>query len=427
MVAPKPQADTGIIADDITGGVLAATALVAQGIACPVALVPEAVADLPDADALLYAGRLRFMEPAAARSLFARAHAALRNRGAGQVLYKYCATFDSTDEGNIGPLADVLLEVSGARGLGFCTAYPERGVTVYQGHIFLHDRLLCHSEKRFDPITPMPDPDLVAVLQRQTAHRVALVPHQLLAAGPDRARAAVEAAREDGARYFVFDGVDARDIAVCAEITLDWPAMTGGDSLVRHLPAMRLARRRGPVPALPALPSGRTAVIAGSCAAATLRQLDALAMRHPVLRLPLEAAVDAFDAVLSEALDWAEGHLASGPIAISVGDEPDAVAALQNQIGLRAAQALGERMCGALAAGLEALGVSRFLVAGGETSGAVVEALGVRMLDVFPHPRLPGGLCIDRTGRRAFHFKAGKMGADTIFHDLLDILREASQ
>lgn len=412
---------TGIIADDLTGGVLVASALVEQGIPCPVITDHAAIDDAGNAPACVVAGRFRLAPALEAVHWFDEAQKALSKNGARHIIYKYCATFDSTDRGNIGPCADALMRHTGADRLGFCTAFPSRGVTIYQGHIFLGSELLCNSNKRFDPITPMPDPDLVNVLQQQTEQKVALVPHQILTQGIETTQRFIDEAFRQGAVYFLFDAIDDTDIAVCAHITQSWPAMTGGDSVSADLPARQIEHRQS-APLPPSMPSGHTAIIAGSCAGATLQQLERFEEQYPVRRIALAEAVSDFDTVLASALGWAQDELANGPIALSVADEPDGVKQLQSRLGVEQAKLLGERVSGALAYGLRQLGVNRFIVAGGETSGAVAAALDLSAMDVHPLAGIPGGLCVDKSEHKTCcYFKAGKMGSETIFRDLIEI------
>ena len=406
--------DTGVVADDLTGGVLVAGFLEAEGIHCPVLLSSEAVATVDDSPALLVARRLRLAPAATAVADFEAAAAALAAKGARQIYYKYCATFDSTDDGNIGPCADALMRLRGIDRLGFCPAFPGVGITVYQGHMFLRGELLSESPKRFDPVTPMPDSNLVRVLGRQTMRRVGLVPHRILRAGEAAAQAHIDAAVADGTPYLVFDAIDDADVAMCARLTAGWPAMTGGDTLSHMGPVLRITER-APARVLPNV-TGLAAVISGSCGPATFEQLDRFAMHYPVRRIDLVEAADDPSAAVAEALDWAALRLSDGPIAVAISDHPEGVARTQAVLGREGAARLGEAICAELARGLFSLGVRRFVVAGGETSGAVAEALGIFRLDVAAPGSIGGGLCYAETpAPMSLLFKAGKMGAPDLF------------
>lgn len=413
--------DTGVVADDLTGGLLVASFLEREGIECPLYTAVDALPRSLDVPAAVIARRIRLVPAAEATADFEAAARALQTHRPKQLYYKYCATFDSTDDGNIGPCADVLARLTGCDRLGFCTAFPSRGVSVYRGHIFLNDELLSESPKRFDPVTPMPDPNLVRVLSRQTRRRVGLVPHAVLAAGRAAAEAHIETLVAEGASYLIFDGIDDADVAACARLTTDWPAMTGGDTLSHMGPALRIADRR-PTPPLPRM-GGPGAVIAGSCGAATLEQLDRFEARRPVRRIGLVEAAEDPAAAVAEALDWATARIAEGPVALAISDRPDAVARTQAALGRDGAARLGETVCAMLARGLHDHGVRRFVVAGGETSGAVAGALGIRRLDAAPPAELGGGLChAAGPDPMSLFLKAGKMGPPDLFLRAFDLM-----
>lgn len=416
--------DTGVIADDLTGGLLVASFLEAEGIPCPLFTTPEAVPEALDTPACVIARRIRLAPADRAVADFEAAAAALLRHGARQVYYKYCATFDSTPEGNIGPCADALMRITGGDRLGFCPAFPAVGITVYQGHMFLRGELLSESPKRHDPLTPMPDPNLVRFLGRQTGQRVGLVPHDVLAAGTAAAEAHIARLVADGMPYMIFDAIDDDDVAVCAEVTAGWPAMTGGDTLSYMAPRLRVTGRSRAAP-LPGV-SGPGAVIAGSCGAATLEQLDRFTRQRPVRRVDLVQAAADPAAAVAEALDWAAQRMHDGPVALAVSDRPDGVARAQAALGRAAAARLGETICAKLATGLFDLGVRRFVVAGGETSGAVARALGIERLDAAPPGPLGGGLChAARPAPMGLFFKAGKMGPPDLFLEALEMMEAA--
>lgn len=415
--------NTGIIADDLTGGLLVAGFLEDSGIRCPVVTTAGAVLDAGKSDALVIARRLRLAPVQQAVEDFEAAATALNDHGARQLYYKYCATFDSTDEGNIGPCADALMRLSGTDRLGFCPAFPTAGITVYQGHIFLREQLLCDSPKRFDPLTPMPDPNLVNVLARQTKYRVGLVPHAVLSAGKAAAKAHINALVSEGISYFIFDAIDDADVVTCASITADWPAMTGGDTLSQVSTTLRLGVRAA-ADRLPEV-AGPGAVVAGSCGAATLDQLDDFAECFPVLRIDLQTAANDPAVAVVEALNWAESRVQQGPIALAISDRPDGVARIQSELGRTKSAQLGEKICGDIALGLYDLGVRRFVVAGGETSGAVAAALKIERLDVAPTRSLGGGLCYTlKPEPMTLLFKSGKMGTPDLFRRFFQVTGE---
>jgi uncharacterized protein YgbK (DUF1537 family) len=364
------------IADDFTGATDLANTLVRQGMRT-VQLIVVALKSrtIPAADAVR-------------QSLTALDW--LRRAGARQILFKYCSTFDSTDAGNIGPVADALLDaLAGAPGddfTVFCPAFPENGRTIYKGYLFVGDVLLSESGMRDHPLTPMRDPSLVRVLQRQTKHKVGLVPYATVAKGADAIRAAFAALRRDGFRHAIVDAVGDGDLLALGTALADLKLITGGSGIALGLPEnFRRAGLLAPSDAADTLPvvRGAEAVIAGSCSTATLAQVAAMRARRPVFDIDPLALAEGVDAV-GAALDFASRELVSGPILISASAPPEEVRRAQEKLGRERAGTLVETALAAIARGLVERGVRRLVVAGGETAGAVVQALGITGLRIGP-------------------------------------------
>lgn len=376
-------------------------------------------ADLADLDVAVVALKSRVAPVAKAVRDVGKAAELIAGQGARQVFFKYCATFDSTPRGNIGPCADALADRLGAAFVGFCPAFPDVSRRVYQGHLFAADLLISESPKRNDPLTPMRDPNLVRVLQRQTIHRVGLLRHEDVTGGADALHDRVERLAQAGVRYAICDATSNADLAALAEICVDWPLMTGGSSVAEHYPALWRARglAGAPKPPVALRPvSGPAVVLAGSCAEQTAAQLAYFGRRHPVFTLDLiEVAADA--GTLSRTVAAARAALANGSIAIAAATTPGAVAAAQRRFGRRDAARRVEKLLGGIAATLHGDGIRRFVIAGGETSGAVLEALRVTALDIGPY-RGPGTARAVTCGPdpTSFHLKPGKLGTE----DMLD-------
>jgi 3-dehydrotetronate 4-kinase len=361
----------GCVADDYTGGTDVASALRRQALGTLLLFGPPQPDWAADgADAVVVALKSRNLPPADAVSLSLAAQRWLRDQGTGCLYFKYCSTFDSTDEGNIGPVADALLEAAGAPLTVVCPASPEHGRTVYQGHLFVGDRLLSESSMRSHPLTPMTDPDLVRVLGRQTPHRVGLVPSQVVRQGPEAVAAAFQRLRDQGVRFAVADAVDDRDLAAIAAACRDLPVVTGAAGLVRHLARLTRqhpASRNEP----PRLPGGPALILAGSSSAATLEQVARARSRYPAFRLDPAADPDPGD-LRARAVDWMGEHLERGTVLVYAsappGERAAATAATARAIELAMAE---------LARAAVGRGVRRIVVAGGETSGAVVDGLGI--------------------------------------------------
>jgi 3-dehydrotetronate 4-kinase len=376
----------GCVADDFTGATDLASTLVKGGMtAVQVIGVPDG--PLPEADAVVVALKSRTApaEQAVGESL--AACEALLAAGARQVFFKYCSTFDSTEAGNIGPVADALVR---RLDCGFALAnpaFPTNGRTVYQGHLFVGSALLNESGMENHPLTPMRDANLVRVLGRQTDGAVGLVPFATVEQGAAAIRRAMTGLKEGGRRYAIVDAITDAHLLAIGEAAAGHALLTGGSGVAMGLPAN--FRRDGSLPdrgdsaaALPPM-EGHAAVLAGSCSRATLGQIGFARDRVPTLELDALETPDAA-ALSGRALDWAADKLGAAPIVIAASAPPDRVAALQAKLGREAAGALVEDALSAVAEGLVARGVRRLVVAGGETSGAVVARLGVRSLRIGP-------------------------------------------
>lgn len=416
----------GALGDDFTGAVELAGMLVAGGARTLLAVGHAAIpAEVSGLDAIVVALRTRVAPPEEAVAEAEAAASRLHALGARQLFLKYCATFDSLDQGNIGNVAEVLRRHGGAAPVLFCPAFPEAGRTVYRGHLFVGDRLLAESPKRHDPLTPMTRSDLVQVLAPQTRLGVGTLPIEAIAAGPDAIRRHAEAELSAGRPFLIADTVLEQDLQTIAAASCDWPVMTGGSSVAAYYPALWRQRgwlAGGTPPALPGA-SGPGAVLAGSCAERTREQIGAFAAAgHPVLQLdPLQPV----EASLAMALDWATVRLGQGPVCIATSADPAGVAAAQAQLGALEAGRRAEALLGRLAAGLVQRGFRRLLVAGGETSGAVVQALGITQLQVAPYRALGVGRCWAAAPvPLALCLKSGKLGAVDMFATTLAAMEQ---
>src|SRR5713101_7655587 len=189
----------GAIADDFTGATDLCNTLVRRGMRTVQLIdVPAPGTEIADVEAVVVALKSRTIPAGDAIEKSLAALGWLQKAGARQILFKYCSTFDSTDAGNIGPVAEALMAALGADFTLFCPAFPETGRTIYRGYLFVGDVLLSESGMRDHPLTPMRDPNLVRVLQRQSRGRVGLVPHAIVAEGPPAIRAAFAALRQSG-------------------------------------------------------------------------------------------------------------------------------------------------------------------------------------------------------------------------------------
>lgn len=406
----------GAIADDLTGATDLALMLARGGMTVKqVVGVPTDPAALRDADAVVVSLKSRTIPVADAVALSLAAASSLLAAGAEQLFFKYCSTFDSTDQGNIGPVSDALLDLLGERHTLACPAFPTNKRTVYQGHLFVGDQLLSDSPMKDHPLTPMRDANLVRVLGRQTSRAVRLVDFAAVR-GPALSEKLM---REPG--IAIVDALDDSDLIAIGRAAKGLRLVTGGSGIAMGLPANfglapreAIARQRAP--------AGRAAVLAGSCSTATRRQIDiALGQGFGGLQLdPLEIAEGR-----QTVAGAAEFAVASGatPL-IYASAAPDAVARSQAALGRERAGSVIEHFLAELAPRLVERGFARLIIAGGETSGAVVEGLGLETLGIGPEidPGVPWMYSTARGMPVAIALKSGNFGADEMFVSAWDKL-----
>ena len=419
----------GCIADDFTGATDLANMLVRGGMRTVQTIGVPASNEVLEADALVVALKSRTIPAADAVAQSLAALDWLRAQGCQQFFFKYCSTFDSTDRGNIGPVTDALLDALSRNGGDApftiaCPAFPENGRTIYRGHLFVGDVLLNESGMEHHPLTPMTDANLVRVLQRQTQSKVGLVRYDAVAQGADAVRASIDALKRDGVRMAIADAVSDADLYTLGEACADLPLITGGSGVALGLPAnFRRAGLLGDAANAGELPriEGASAVLAGSASKATNAQVAAWRDTRPAFRIdPLAAARG--EPVVEQALAFAREHMHAAqpqPVLIYATASPEEVKATQRELGVAEAGHLVERTLASIARGLHDLGVRKFVVAGGETSGAVVQALEVEILRIGKQidPGVPATATIGAIGDTplALALKSGNFGAVDFF------------
>ena len=415
----------GCIADDFTGATDLAGMLVKAGFRT-VQMIGLPDGPLPaDADAVVIALKSRTAPVGEAISESLAALSYLQGAGARQIYFKYCSTFDSTPDGNIGPVADALLDALGADFTVVCPAFPANGRTIYKGYLFVGDVLLNESGMRDHPLTPMRDASLVRVMRAQTRRKVGLVPHEVVRQGADAIRSRFEALRGEGVTYAVTDALANGDLLALGEACAGLALVTAGSGLALGLAGNfgDALPRDGAADRLPAT-GGRRAVISGSCSVATRRQVAVMQKTHPAFRV-LASDLARGGEVVGRALDWADGQ--DGPVLVYATAEPEEVRAAQAAFGVAQAGEMVETALAQIATGLVERGVGQLIVAGGETSGAVVKALGVTGLTIGPEidPGVPWTATLERGARRplALALKSGNFGTDDFFLKAWDRLQ----
>ncbi|MCU0906362.1 MAG: four-carbon acid sugar kinase family protein [Rhodobacteraceae bacterium] len=408
----------GCIGDDFTGSSDLANTLAKAGMGVvQYCGIPDGPAD-PDVMAGVVALKTRSIAPAEAVRQSLAALDWLRAQGCEQIVFKYCSTFDSTPEGNIGPVADALAEALDAHRVIVCPAFPGAGRTVFQGHLFVQDRLLNESGMQNHPLTPMTDPDLRRWLARQTRHSVGHVPARAVIAGPDHIAAALDAQHAAGHRHIVVDAISDADLMAIGAAARTLPLVTGGSGIALGLPA-----NFGCVPAQ--VPwhgqPGKAVVLSGSCSVATRAQVAHHASHHPTHEIDATAVIEG-RLTAAEIARWlldTDGL----PLAYSSAD-PAVVARIQDRFGRAASAVALETFFAEVARRVVAGGVARLITAGGETSGAVVEGLGLSALAIGPEID-PGVPALRASPGLVLALKSGNFGTPDFF-EKADRLLEAT-
>lgn len=418
----------GCIADDITGATDLALMLgrngmpVAQIIGCPAANAPWP----EEAAAVVVALKSRTAPPAEAVGESLAAGRWLRDRSVRQYFFKYCSTFDSTTEGNIGPVAAALGEMTGAQIIPFCPAFPGNQRTVYKGHLFVGDRLLSESSMREHPSTPMKEADLVRFLSCQLPQNanVGLISYESVRKGASEIEKNFEHLAAKGVRYAVVDALNDLHLAEIGKACAGLPLITGGSAVAMGLPENY--RAAGWLPATTGLVSiekrsGPAAVLAGSCSMATREQVAHMAATSPALKVDPLCLADGRQRI-ADIVAWAVARMQHEPILVYASASPGEVAIAQERLGTVQAAALVEEALAAVAAGMRRQGLKQLIVAGGETSGAVLRALNVKALRIGPEiePGVPWTVSTDDD--LVIALKSGNFGSPAFFKRALEML-----
>ena len=420
----------GSIADDYTGASDLANTLTKNGLRTVQTVgIPDPSLALPDVDAVVVSLKIRSVAAEEAVAAALAAESWLRGRGAAHVLYKICSTFDSTDLGNIGPVTEALLSVSGGDIALVTPAFPETGRTVYLGHLFVNGQPLDESPLKDHPLNPMRDANLARVLTRQSRGKAGLIDLPTVTRGADAVKARLDRLRAEGAAAAIADAVFERDLETLGEAALEMPVSTGASGLGLGLARALLRSGRasasdGESDAIRPV-GGLAAVVAGSCSAATLKQLDAAERHMPVLRLDTEKLLAGSDEI-SAAVAWAGERIAQGPVAIAASAAPEVVSRLQARYGREASGHAIETATAAIAGELVERGVRRLVVAGGETSGATVDRLGIPAFLIGPEiaPGVPVLRTIGTAGNEMLlALKSGNFGGEDFFATALSMMR----
>lgn len=415
-------ATLGIIADDMTGALMVAAYYETAGIKTAVVTEIDAIRECKGEAVVIWAGRTRLADPDEARRQITHAADAFDAIECDQVIYKVCASFDSTEQGNVGPAADILRARYNPGSLLFCPGFPKFNATVHQGYLFYRSRLISESVKRYDPATPMSDPDMVRFIGKQTAEPVGLLPHSILLKGGDAAQTHLDALAKAGTCYCVVDSSDDGDVKIAAELARSQPTMVSSDAVLIQLGIDRFAPRPAITVAPPSPNNGTAAVLVGTVGPIADMQIAVFAEKHPVLTLDL-IRDGSIAEMVSKSMQWAQAHHGNQPYLISTAVNDARVKEIQAELGVRGASEKGERLISELASAISELGIDKLVVVGGETSGGVIERLGLQRLRAFPDNGIGTGFCVSEGNEQIrFFFKSGKTGTETVLLDALAVM-----
>ncbi|RMC32443.1 3-oxo-tetronate kinase [Paracoccus alkanivorans] len=415
----------GCIADDFTGATDLAALLVRAGVpvSLRIGLPSEPASPGPPEAVEVIALKIRAIEPGRAVTQALAALDWLLAAGARHIYWKYCSTFDSTMRGNIGPVAQALMDRLGTERTVYVPSFPENGRRVFMGNLFVGDQPLAESPMKDHPLNPMRDSDLTRVLAPQLgddAGKVGLLDWPTIRQG----QAAVAGAIASGAPHLVCDALDDSDLEALAQAAHALPLLTGGSAFARHLPdawraAELLASTEGDE-VLPTMPKGPAVVLAGSCSAMTRKQVAHFAAMAPTLRLDPQRLAEGDDGGMQ---DWIIECLDTGQdCMLQATAGPDEVAAAQSALGVEKAGAVVEEALARAARIARSHGAARLVVAGGETSGAITSALGITALRIGAEiaPGVPWCRGEDDHGSLALALKSGNFGEEDFFTRALE-------
>ena len=415
----------GAIADDYTGATDLANTLVRNGMRTVQLLgVPEKDVDIGDADAVVVALKSRTAPVDVAVNESLQSANWLLGKGASQLFFKYCSTFDSTQHGNIGPVADALLQLLKTNKAFICPAFPTTGRTIYNGHLFVGDQLLSESPMSDHPLTPMRQSCLVSLMSGQTKNTVDLIPWSIVNQGAEAIQRSAQKLSSHGCTYMVVDALQDEDLMSIGQSVKAHKLITGGSGVAIGLP--QNYRDQGLIENAEAstMPEvfGKTLVIAGSCSMATRAQINHVKNKWPIYKVDPVSVIRS-NTLMDDIADWVLKQPGNLPVLIYSSADPLEVAAVQKEYGGAKIGELIEKLYGELSVRMVSAGFTRLIVAGGETSGAVAGALGIKSLRIGPEidPGVPWTESVN-TAPIALALKSGNFGCEAFFEKASDML-----
>ncbi len=407
----------GCIGDDFTGSSDLANTLAKAGMRTVQFNGVPTDSAASDIEAGVVALKSRSIAPADAVKLSLEALSWLQSQGCQQFYFKYCSTFDSTAQGNIGPVADALADALDAHKVIVCPAFPGTGRSIYQGYLFVNDVLLNESGMENHPLTPMTDANLRRLMTAQSQHEVGLVPADTVFSGAAAISQRLEAEHQSGKRMIVVDAMRDQDLIEIGVAAKDLPLITGGSGLALGLPA-NFGRDAKRVPWTPQ--KGKAAILSGSCSVTTRRQVEHHLESHAGLKIELTDVISGKQSA-KDVAQWL--HDTDGLPMVYSSADPQEVQKIQEAIGREASASALENFFGEVAKLLVKQGITRLLIAGGETSGAVVESLEINTLQIGTEID-PGVPALRASDNLVIALKSGNFGSVDYFAKAAAVLGE---
>ncbi|MGL4723412.1 MAG: 3-oxo-tetronate kinase [Scandinavium sp.] len=406
----------GVIADDLTGATDIASFLVANGLPT-VQMNGVPVEDAPAAcEAVVIGLKTRSCPAPDAIALSLSALSWLQEQGCRQIYFKYCSTFDSTAQGNIGPVTRALMTALDTPFTVFSPALPVNGRTVYQGYLFVMDQLLAESGMRHHPLNPMSDSYLPRLVEGQATGRCGVVSAQTLDQGAAATRAALQRLQDEGYSWAVLDALNERHLEIQGEALRDLTLVTGGSGLAIGLARQWARAGASADSAASGYPQpGRAVVLSGSCSEMTNRQVGHYAQLAPAQAVEVALCLKDREAYASELAAWALAQTSELAPIIYATASAQALKEIQAQFGAARASEAVEALFASLAVKLAEGEFRRFIVAGGETAGVVCQQLGITGFHIGPtiSPGVPWVKALNQPVSLAL--KSGNFGDEAFF------------
>ena len=415
----------GCIADDFTGATDLASMLARSGVNVSIRIGVQLSTPENTAEIEVIALKTRSISASKAIEESLSALKWLKEAGAKKYFFKYCSTFDSTAEGNIGPVSEALMNELKVDQTIYCPAFPENGRSIYMGNLFVGQKLLSESSMKDHPLTPMNDSNLMRLLSVQVSRRVGLADRIVVNSGVNSLKEKLISLKENDVPHVIVDAVADTDLDTIASACQDMDFITGGSALA--MPLAEFYKASGKISANDnsfmnkKLNTG-SIILSGSCSEMTIIQVKNFIQRGAAA-FQLDP-IDLAENGVKKVLDWLSSQDFTKNIIIYATSDPDTVKKVQAELGVDMAGKIVEQGLSECAIAARELGIKNFIIAGGETSGAITKALNVRQLDIGIEiaPGVPWTFSGKRNNQIALSLKSGNFGSEEFFTEALSKL-----